>query len=69
MEIAAQLSLLFYCSSVAGDEHDQKQGVQDSRQKSVKDEEVCSKKTKTSQLVQEEKAESGNVSSKILLTL
>ena len=46
-------------SSVSDDQHDQKH---DGQQKLTDDEQVHSKKTKTSQLVQEEKAQSGNVS-------
>ena len=52
---------MFLRSSIVGDEHDQKQGAQDGRQRSTKDEEAHNKK-KTSQLIQEEKAQSGNVS-------
>ena len=52
-------------SSPTDDEHDQKPGTQDGRQKSIKDEQVHSKKTETSQLIQEEKAQSGNVSNNL----
>ena len=57
------LACVPHCSSPTDDdEDDQKSSGQDGRQKSIKDEQVHCKKTETSQLVQEEKAQSGNVS-------
>ena len=52
---------MFLCShsSIADDGHDLKEGTQDGQQKSIKDEQTH---PQTSQLVQEEKVQTGNVS-------
>ena len=57
--------VIIFCS-LHSSNSEQDEDAQDDRQKLIKDEPVHSKKTETSQLVQEEKAETGNVRDGIL---
>ena len=65
IDVTSCLAILLILRSTTGGEQDQRQGTQDGQQKSMKQEQADSNKTKASQLVQEEKAESGNVSTSI----
>ena len=61
---AQKLSVMF--CSLRSSNSEQDEDTQDDRQKLIKDKPVHSKKSETSQLVQEEKAETGNVRDNIL---
>ena len=60
------MCVVMFCSLHSSNSEQDEDG-QDDRQKLIKDEPVHSKKTETSQLVQEEKAETGNVCDNIIL--